>query len=56
MSAGTQPRRQHEAKAFFSWCRRMGHVDENPYHARPHRPAQPEARANWAMSAMFVNV
>ncbi len=31
VSAGTQHRRQREVKAFFSWCRRMGYVDENPF-------------------------
>src|SRR5918997_895363 len=27
---GTHHRRQREVKAFFSWCRRMGYIDENP--------------------------
>ena len=31
VSAGTQHRRQREVKAFFSWCRRMDYVDENPF-------------------------
>ena len=31
MSAGTQHRRQREVKAFFSWCRRMDYVEENPF-------------------------
>ncbi len=31
MSAGTQHRRQREVKAFFSWCRRLDYVDENPF-------------------------
>ena len=31
VSAGTQHRRQREAKAFFSWCRRMDYVEENPF-------------------------
>ena len=31
VSAGTQHRRQREVKAFFSWCRRMGYVEENPF-------------------------
>jgi len=31
VSAGTQHRRQREVKAFFSWCRRMGYVPENPF-------------------------
>ena len=31
VSAGTQHRRQHEVKAFFSWCRRMDYVEENPF-------------------------
>ena len=31
VSAGTQHRRQREVKAFFSWCRRMGYVKENPF-------------------------
>ena len=26
VSAGTQHRRQREVKAFFSWCRRLGHT------------------------------
>ena len=30
VSAGTQHRRQREVKAFFSWCRRMDYVEENP--------------------------
>ena len=28
---GTQHRRQREVKAFFSWCKRMGYVDDNPF-------------------------
>ena len=31
VSAGTQHRRQREVKAFFSWCRRMDYVEENPF-------------------------
>ena len=31
VSAGTQHRRQREVKAFFSWCRRMGYLEENPF-------------------------
>jgi site-specific recombinase XerD len=31
VTAGTQHRRQREVKAFFSWCRRMGYVEENPF-------------------------
>ena len=31
VSAGTQHRRQREVKAFFSWCRRMGYSEENPF-------------------------
>ena len=31
VSAGTQHRRQREVKAFFSWCRRMDYVGENPF-------------------------
>ena len=31
VTAGTQHRRQREVKAFFSWCRRMGYVQENPF-------------------------
>ena len=31
VSAGTQHRRQREVKAFFSWCRRMGYIEENPF-------------------------
>ena len=31
VSAGTQHRRQREVKSFFSWCRRMDYVDENPF-------------------------
>jgi site-specific recombinase XerD len=29
VTPGTQHRRQREVKAFFSWCRRMGYVDDN---------------------------
>ena len=31
VTAGTQHRRQRETKAFFSWCRRMGYLDDNPF-------------------------
>ena len=31
VTAGTQHRRQRETKAFFSWCRRMDYVGENPF-------------------------
>ena len=31
VSSGTQHRRQREVKAFFSWCRRMDYVEENPF-------------------------
>src|SRR4051812_22380586 len=31
VTSGTQHRRQREVKAFFSWCRRMGYVEENPF-------------------------
>ena len=31
VSAGTQHRRQREVNAFFSWCRRMDYVEENPF-------------------------
>src|SRR5215210_2430776 len=31
VTTGTQHRRQRETKAFFSWCRRMDYVDENPF-------------------------
>jgi site-specific recombinase XerD len=31
VSAGTQHRRQREVKAFFSWCCRMGYINENPF-------------------------
>ena len=31
VSAGTQHRRQREVKAFFSWCRRMDYLEENPF-------------------------
>ena len=31
VSPGTQHRRQREVKAFFSWCRRMGYADDNPF-------------------------
>jgi len=31
VTSGTQHRRQREVKAFFSWCRRMGHLDDNPF-------------------------
>jgi integrase/recombinase XerC len=31
VTTGTQHRRQREVKAFFSWCRRMGYVPENPF-------------------------
>jgi integrase/recombinase XerC len=31
VTSGTQHRRQREVKAFFSWCRRMGYVPENPF-------------------------
>ncbi len=31
VSTGTQHRRQREVKAFFSWCRRMDYVEENPF-------------------------
>ena len=31
VSASTQHRRQREMKAFFSWCRRLGYVAENPF-------------------------
>src|SRR5712691_11076529 len=31
VSAGTQHRRQREVKAFFSWCRRLAYVDDNPF-------------------------
>ncbi len=31
VSAGTQHRRQREVKAFFSWCKRMGCVADNPF-------------------------
>lgn len=31
VTSGTQHRRQREVKAFFSWCRRMGYVDDNPF-------------------------
>ncbi len=31
VSAGTQHRRQREVKAFFSWCRRMDYVEDNPF-------------------------
>ena len=31
VTPGTQHRRQREVKAFFSWCRRMGFIDENPF-------------------------
>ena len=31
VTAGTQHRRQREVKAFFSWCRRLSYVDDNPF-------------------------
>ncbi len=31
VTPGTQHRRQREVKAFFSWCRRMGYLDDNPF-------------------------
>ena len=31
VSASTQHRRQREVKAFFSWCRRMSYVADNPF-------------------------
>jgi integrase/recombinase XerC len=31
VTSATQHRRQREVKAFFSWCRRMGYVPENPF-------------------------
>jgi site-specific recombinase XerD len=31
VSAGTQHRRQREVKAFFSWCRRMDYIKDNPF-------------------------
>ena len=31
VTAGTQHRRQREVKAFFSWCRRMAYVEDNPF-------------------------
>src|SRR5215216_5102351 len=31
VSLGTQHRRQRETKAFFSWCRRMDYIGENPF-------------------------
>ena len=31
VSAGTQHRRQREVKAFFSWCRRMDYIADNPF-------------------------
>jgi site-specific recombinase XerD len=31
VSDGTQHRRQREVKAFFSWCRRLDYVEDNPF-------------------------
>ena len=31
VSASTVHRRQREVKAFFSWCRRMAYIDDNPF-------------------------
>lgn len=31
VTAGTQHRRQRETKAFFSWCRRMSYIQDNPF-------------------------
>ena len=31
VSDGTQHRRQREVKAFFSWCKRMDYIDDNPF-------------------------
>jgi len=31
VSASTQHRRQREVKAFFSWCRRMDYIADNPF-------------------------
>src|SRR5215211_1656518 len=31
VTTGTQHRRQQETKAYFSCCRRMGYIDENPF-------------------------